>query len=100
MAQEGKFHFHKLEERFGQAQIPQVELVDMNLEDVPGSGRAIGPTLARALVENFQAGRAVHCAPQTAGGYHTFVSLLLLPRGGELPQLLHLPDLPQRPTAG
>ena len=71
MAQEGKFHFHKLEERFGQAQIPQVELVDMNLEDVPGSGRAIGPTLARALVENFQrAGQSI---------------VLLKPPGGTTP---------------
>ena len=73
MAQEGKFHFHKLEERFGQAQIPQVELVDMNLEDVPGSGRAIGPTLARALVENFQAGRQ-SIVLLNRRGYHTFVS--------------------------
>ena len=77
MAQEGKFHFHKLEERFGQAQIPQVELVDMNLEDVPGSGRAIGPTLARALVENFQAGRQSIVLLNRRGVPHLCVLLLL-----------------------
>lgn len=73
MAQEGKFQFYRLEERFGQARIPQVELVDMNLEDVPGSGRAIGATLARALVENFQAGRQ-SIVLLNRRGYHTFVS--------------------------
>lgn len=73
MAQEGKFQFYRLEERFGQARIPQVELVDMNLEDVPGSGQAIGATLARALVENFQAGRQ-SIVLLNRRGYHTFVS--------------------------
>ena len=73
MAQEGKIHFHKLEQRFGPAQIPQVELVDRNLEDIPGSGRAIGPVLEQALVENFRQGRQ-SIVLLNRRGYHTFAS--------------------------
>ena len=36
MAQEKKMGFHRLEERFGQAALPQVELVDMNQDAPPG----------------------------------------------------------------
>lgn len=72
-AKEGRFFFHQLEDRFGPAQLPQVELVDMNLESFPGSQQAVGPTLAEALTENFQAGRQ-SIVLLNRRGYHTFAS--------------------------
>ncbi len=72
MAQEGKIGFHRLEARFGGARLPQVELVDMN-EDAPLEGAAFGSTLARALQDNFQAGRQ-SILLLNRRGYHTFAS--------------------------
>ncbi len=73
LAQQGKYGFFRLEERFGPGRIPEVELVDMNQEGLPGEGAAIGPTLARALQENFQAGRQ-SIVLLNRRGYHTFVT--------------------------
>ena len=72
-AREGRFLFHQLEDRFGSAQLPQVELVDMNLESFPGSQQAIGPTLAEALLENFRQKRQ-SIVLLNRRGYHTFAS--------------------------
>lgn len=73
MAKEGKFRFHKLEDRFGQAQLPEVDLVDMNEEDYPGSEQAIGMTLGEALIENYNLGRQ-SIVLLNRRGYHTFAS--------------------------
>ncbi len=73
LAKQKKYSFFQLEGRFGPAQIPEVELVDMNEEALPGEDAAIGPTLARALQENFQAGRQ-SIVLLNRRGYHTFVS--------------------------
>lgn len=72
MAQEKRFGFHKLSDRFGEAALPQVELVDMNTDAPPGD-TAIGSTMARALKENFQAGRQ-SILLLNRRGYHTFAS--------------------------
>ncbi len=73
MAREGKFRFHKLEDRFGLATMPEVELVDMNWEDHPGSEHAVGMSLGEALLENFQQGRQ-SIILLNRRGYHTFAS--------------------------
>ena len=71
-AQEKRIGFHKLDARFGDAVLPQVELVDMN-QDAPFGETAIGPTMAQALKENFQAGRQ-SILLLNRRGYHTFAS--------------------------
>lgn len=73
MAAKGQYGFFKLEGRFGPARIPQVQLVDMNEEGPPLEEAAIGPTLANALKENFEAGRQ-SIVLLNRRGYHTFVS--------------------------
>ncbi len=73
MARQKKYAFFKLEGRFGPAQIPTVELVDQNQEAPHGDEAAIGPTLAAALKENFQAGRQ-SIVLLNRRGYHTFAS--------------------------
>lgn len=73
MAKEGKFLFHKLEARFGQAQMPEVGLADMNWEDYPGSENAIGSALGQALVQNLEQGKQ-SIVLLNRRGYHTFVS--------------------------
>ena len=72
MAQEKKFGFHQLSDRFGQAVLPQVELVDMN-QDAPSGDASFGKTLARALKENFQGGRQ-SILLLNRRGYHTFAT--------------------------
>ena len=72
MAQEKKFGFHKLSDRFGQAVLPQVELVDMN-QDAPSGDASFGKTLARALKENFQEGKQ-SILLLNRRGYHTFAT--------------------------
>lgn len=71
-AQEKRIGFHKLDARFGDAVLPQVELVDMN-QDAPFGETAIGPTMAQALKENFQTGRQ-SILLLNRRGYHTFAS--------------------------
>ena len=73
MAQEGKFRFHKLEDRFGEAAIPEVELADMNWEGTPMDGHAVGMSLGEALIENFQRGKQ-SIVLLNRRGYHTFAS--------------------------
>ncbi len=73
MAKQGKYAFFQLGGRFGPATLPEVELIDMNTEALPGEDTAIGPTLAAALRENFQAGRQ-SIVLLNRRGYHTFAS--------------------------
>ncbi len=73
LAKEGRYGFHTLESRFGEAKMPEVRLIDMNGDSAPGEDRAIGDTLARALVENFQAHRQ-SIILLNRRGYHTFAS--------------------------
>lgn len=73
MAREGKYGFHKLEARFGAAQMPKVELVDMNLDGIPGDANAVGNTLAQALLGNFRQGRQ-SIVLLNRRGYHTFAA--------------------------
>lgn len=73
MANAGKYGFHKLESRYGAAQMPKVELVDMNLDGLPGDSFAIGSRLAQALTENFAGGRQ-SIVLLNRRGYHTFAS--------------------------
>ncbi len=63
MAREGRFRFHKLE----------VQLVDMNWEDHPGSEHAVGMALGEALIENFRRGKQ-SIVLLNRRGYHTFAS--------------------------
>ena len=72
LAQQKKIGFYKLEERFGNAVLPQVELVDMN-EDAPPGEHSFGDTLAAALRENFEEGRQ-SILLLNRRGYHTFAS--------------------------
>jgi len=73
MAKGGKYGFYKLEARFGEARMPKVELVDMNLDGIPGDNCAVGNTLAQALLENFQQGRQ-SIVLLNRRGYHTFAA--------------------------
>lgn len=73
MAQEGRFRFHKLGDRFGQATMPEVELADMNWDDHPGSEHAVGMSLGEALIENFRQGKQ-SILLLNRRGYHTFAS--------------------------
>ncbi len=73
LARQNKYLFHQLEGRFGLAKMPQVELVDMNEEDFPGSENAIGSILAEALTQNFQQGKQ-SIVLLNRRGYHTFAS--------------------------
>ena len=72
LAQEKKVGFHRLSGRFGQAVLPQGELVDMN-QDAPPGETSFGATLSQALRENFQAGRQ-SILLLNRRGYHTFAS--------------------------
>lgn len=73
LAKEGKYGFYKLEARFGEAHMPKVELVDMNLDGVPGDNYAIGNRLAQALTDNFRQGRQ-SIILLNRRGYHTFAT--------------------------
>ena len=73
MARLGKFGLHVLSSRYGNAQMPDVQLVDMNQDGVPGDHFAIGDTLAKALVDHFQAGRQ-SIILLNRRGYHTFAT--------------------------
>ncbi len=73
MAKEGKYGLYKLTARFGEAQMPEVELVDMNFDGIPGDSYAIGNRLAQALTENFRQGRQ-SIILLNRRGYHTFAS--------------------------
>lgn len=72
LAQEKKYRLYQLPSRFGEAVLPEVQLIDQNLEP-PGEGQEIGPTLADALQENFRRGEQ-SIILLNRRGYHTFAS--------------------------
>ncbi len=71
-AREKKYRLYQLPSRFGEAVLPQVELIDQNRE-LSGEGQEIGPVLAQALQENFQRGEQ-SIILLNRRGYHTFAS--------------------------
>ena len=73
MAQEKKYRFHQLTARFGEAQIPNVELIDMNEETPDGTEGGISSPLAQALRGNYEAGHQ-SIILLNRRGYHTFAS--------------------------
>ena len=57
MAQSGKYRYHALHHRYGDAVVPTVQLIDMNNEDLYRGKPMISMALARAVSENIRAGR-------------------------------------------
>ncbi len=54
MSQSGRYSFHELPERFGEAEIPDVELVDMGVADTIGSDSSISVPLYEAIRDNIE----------------------------------------------
>ena len=70
MAQSGKYRYHALHHRYGDAVVPTVQLVDMNNEDLYRGKPMISMALARAVSENIRAGRQ-SILLLNRRGYHT-----------------------------
>ena len=71
MAKSGKYHYHELLNRYGEAIVPEVRLVDMNNEDLFRGKPMISMALARAVHENLQQGRQ-SILLLNRRGYHTY----------------------------
>ena len=71
MAQSGKYRYHALHHRYGDAVVPAVQLVDMNNEDLYRGKPMISMALARAVSENIRAGRQ-SILLLNRRGYHTY----------------------------
>ena len=71
MAQSGKYRYHALHHRYGDAVVPTVQLVDMNNEDLYRGKPLISMALARAVSENIRAGRQ-SILLLNRRGYHTY----------------------------
>ncbi len=71
LAQNGKYRFHALLNRYGDALVPDVQLVDMNGEDVYRGKPLISMALARAISENLAIGRQ-SIVLLNRRGYHTY----------------------------
>lgn len=71
MAQRGKYYYHELSSRYGEAVMPRVELADMNAEDVYRGKPLIGVSLANAISENLREGRQ-SILLLNRRGYHTY----------------------------
>lgn len=71
MAKSGKYHYHALLNRYGDAIVPQVRLVDMNNEDLYRGKPLISMALARAVSENLEQGRQ-SILLLNRRGYHTY----------------------------
>lgn len=67
-----KFPLYKLEKRFGQAELPDVSLIDLNHEQLQGADMLISPTLRTCLKENYDNGKQ-SIILLNRRGYHTFV---------------------------
>ena len=72
-AQSGRYSFQKLPQRYGTAELPPVEIVDMNDELEAGNNTVLSARLTAALEENRQSGRQ-SIVLLNRRGYHTFVS--------------------------
>ena len=70
MAQSGKYRYHALHHRYGDAVVPTVQLVDMNNEDLYRGKPMISMALARAVLRKYPRGQAVHLLLNRRG-YHT-----------------------------
>ena len=71
MAQSGKYRYHALHHRYGDAVVPTVQLVDMNNEDLYRGKPMISMALAHAVSENIRAGRQ-SILLLNRRGYHTY----------------------------
>ena len=71
MAQSGKYRYHALHHRYGDAVVPTVQLVDMNNEDLYRGKPMISMALARAVSENIRVGRQ-SILLLNRRGYHTY----------------------------
>ncbi len=71
MTKSGKYHYHALHSRYGDAAVPDVQLVDMNNEDVYRDKPLISMSLARAVSENLAEGRQ-SILLLNRRGYHTY----------------------------
>lgn len=70
-AKTGKYSFHQLPNRYGEAQLPQVTVVDMNEELESGNTTTLSNTLLDALEENlYQKRQSIILLNRR--GYHTF----------------------------
>lgn len=71
MAKSGKYHYHALMNRYGDAVVPQVRLVDMNNEDLYRGKPLVSMALARAVSENLEHGQQ-SILLLNRRGYHTY----------------------------
>ena len=72
MAKNKKYGFNMLNSRFGKANIPDVELVDMNEECIAGNTTGISVLLQNAIKDNFEKGHQ-SILLRNRRGYNTFV---------------------------
>lgn len=72
-AKEGKFQFNKLSKRYSKAELPEVEVVDMNLERQNGNFSSFSSTLLRELKNNIENNQQ-SILLLNRRGYNTFVS--------------------------
>jgi len=72
MAKNEKYGFNMLNSRFGKANIPGVELVDMNEESIAGNTTGVSALLQNAIKENFEKGHQ-SILLRNRRGYNTFV---------------------------
>lgn len=70
-AQSGIYKYHELPERYGEAVVPEVELVDMNSEDLYRGQPLISASLANAVSANLREGRQ-SILLLNRRGYHTY----------------------------
>ena len=72
-AQKKRYSFYKLDTRYGQADLPQVELVDLSEDSYLQNETVIGARLHSALQENYD-NRHQSIILLNRRGYHTFVA--------------------------
>ncbi len=70
-AESGRYLFCRLDDRFGEAQLPEVQVVDMRQEEAGVD--SIGPTLEQAMRETLDSGRQVILLLNRRG-FHTHIS--------------------------
>lgn len=72
-AEKGRYSLHCLPERYGPAQLPEVTVVDMNLELEKGNASILSSPLLQAIHDNLEQKRQ-SIILLNRRGYHTFVS--------------------------
>ena len=72
LAKKGHYGFNELTERYGEARIPEVKVVDMNQEQGFGGRRDISEYLRMSLNQNLEDGKQ-SIILLNRRGYHTFV---------------------------